>query len=1019
MNDELQQIDKLCDQFETDLRQGIPVSIEDVLAKTPVQQRERLLRELLEIELELAAQQPEKDGESHTQPILALRDSLKQRFPDQQELIDSIVQRVAKLRQIGDYEILEELGHGGMGIVFKARQQLLNQTVAIKVLSQTLLDDGQAVARFRREMQLIGRLNHPNIVRALNAGTAQEGPWEGSHYLVMEFIDGITLQKLGNLRHKNMMPGTMLPNKVTHESATHKTSHDGDSEPTALFQIDPQSPPTYLAGSPAGFPFAAACEVIRQAALGLQHAHEFGLVHRDIKPANLMVGHDGVVKLLDLGLGKFLDEHRTPGEHTSLTLEGTTIGTIDYISPEQCENAGDVDIRADIYSLGCTFFFLLTGKPLYSGSRYDTTRKKLMAHIVGDIPKLRSVIPDAPPELEALFEKMLAKDPEERFSTPVEVADALTPFASFDALLAMMEVKTLDGSRSLSYPTKTSVTKTQIHHPNPKLSRRVLALYLVAAISGLTAVSFSLHQFFTKSNRISKEQFQNLLNEREAKDAEILLASVRTDLTMLPGLNGQWWFDEIPWYLPPVRSLLSQKITSAKKGTELLGEDPKFYYASDISKAEAQLWNIVQKILAELPEHQQNIVQKIHDFQTQGLEFSSEEKCYQECLDLLSSASEAGDLHTRALLEHRLALLRNDRDLAKNAASRYAESVRGYENSLTDLRADDAARFRLLTILCKSDAARLESFASGNADQAIQKFEDVLANRLPGDRVGTLFRTELNLAYGALCTKSGKFNDTLFKDALSWLERAKLNLHPFVAICYEKYAWSLLAQWKLAEARDLFARATGTRFAILQSGHAFTQIRILEDLYGSALTNRYRGDTNLALQEFRDTLKRIQDHLAKLPSDRGSLSPSEQKRTETFRAELLLQSAKIREGLADCTLFAGAAAGQFGPARLTEAAKLYEEAASMYDQIEHHRMAACKQALVLLLQEDTEKAQSILDRIGDVEKSLPATTSSSKYAQELVSLGNKMGEGWLLCGEMLELIHQGVPNIVCTQPFGC
>ena len=242
-------IDQMCDQFEKACQAGKPPLIEEVLLQAPPGERDRLLGELLEIELDFR----QRGG-----AFLQLEE-YRGRFPESADLVESVFRRVVKTRRLGDYELLEELGRGGMGVVYKARQIYLNQTVALKILPHRYLDDPQAVSRFRREMQSIGGLNHPNIVRAYNAGEAG-----GVHFLVMEFVDGVNLQQFVG------------------------------------------------AGMPPGGPLGvgAACEIIRQAALGLQHAHEHQLVHRDVKPANLMLCRSGQVKLLDLGLAKFHAERR-------------------------------------------------------------------------------------------------------------------------------------------------------------------------------------------------------------------------------------------------------------------------------------------------------------------------------------------------------------------------------------------------------------------------------------------------------------------------------------------------------------------------------------------------------------------------------------------------------------------------------------------------------------------------------------------------------------------------------------
>ena len=182
----LQQVDALCDEFEAALQKGDTVLIEDLLPKIDESQRPALLKELLEIEVQFVAERSASDS-----TIRNMQASLKKRFPKYHDVIHALFQQVCTLQRIGDYEIIGEIGRGGMGVVYRAKHILLNQTVAIKVLSQNLLGDSQAVGRFKREMQLIGGLSHPNIVRALNAGEI-----DGMHYLAMEYVDGITLQKL-------------------------------------------------------------------------------------------------------------------------------------------------------------------------------------------------------------------------------------------------------------------------------------------------------------------------------------------------------------------------------------------------------------------------------------------------------------------------------------------------------------------------------------------------------------------------------------------------------------------------------------------------------------------------------------------------------------------------------------------------------------------------------------------------------------------------------------------------------
>ena len=277
---------------------------------------------------------------------------------------------------LGKYKLLSELGHGGMGAVFQAQQAPLGRIVALKVMAQKLLENPGAVARFEREIQASAALQHPNIVTAFDADRVQN-----THFLVMEYVAGQSLDDV--LKREKRLP------------------------------------------------IATGCEYVRQAALGLQHAHERGMAHRDIKPSNLLVTgtSDGepLVKILDMGLARFTSESRESGE---LTTTGQILGTPDYIAPEQAKNTKSADIRSDIFSLGCTLFRALTGRIPFGG---ESIMEKLSSRLLDDAPKLRTLLPEAPAKLEAVIQKMLTRDPAQRFQTPAEVATALSLFARPDA----------------------------------------------------------------------------------------------------------------------------------------------------------------------------------------------------------------------------------------------------------------------------------------------------------------------------------------------------------------------------------------------------------------------------------------------------------------------------------------------------------------------------------------------------------------------------------------------------------
>jgi serine/threonine protein kinase len=284
----------------------------------------------------------------------------------------------APLGRIRDYELLEKLGEGGMGAVYKALHVKLKRPVAVKILPREKLVDAQAVARFNREMEAVGQLVHPNIVLAHDAGEA-----DGQHYLVMELVEGMDLTQL-------------------------------------VARLGP-------------LPVADACELVRQATLGLEHAHRFGLVHRDIKPSNLILTSAGQTKILDLGLALLNSAQPASG----LTGDCQVMGTADYMAPEQAVDSHAVDIRADIYSLGCTLYKLLTGEPPFAGAQFRTPLNKLMAHAQTAPVPVYQVRGGVPAELSNIIGRMLAKSPAERHSTPHDIALTLKPFCKGSDLAAL------------------------------------------------------------------------------------------------------------------------------------------------------------------------------------------------------------------------------------------------------------------------------------------------------------------------------------------------------------------------------------------------------------------------------------------------------------------------------------------------------------------------------------------------------------------------------------------------------
>ena len=267
---------------------------------------------------------------------------------------------------LGKYKFLRQLGKGGMSTVYLAEHMLMNRKVAIKVLPPNRVSDATYLDRFYVEARAAAKLDDPNIVRAYDIDSTSDGK---THYLIMEYVQGQDLHQL--VKEQGRL----------------------------------------------GYDVAA--DYIAQVATGLQHAHEMGLVHRDIKPANCLLDKSGTVKLLDMGLARLI------GDEASLTLDNNenVLGTADYLAPEQALDSHKADSRADIYSLGCTLYYLLTGHPPFPEG---TITERLLKHQRETPASILNDRPDAPPTLIHICEKMMAKEPDERYQTAGEVAERLS-----------------------------------------------------------------------------------------------------------------------------------------------------------------------------------------------------------------------------------------------------------------------------------------------------------------------------------------------------------------------------------------------------------------------------------------------------------------------------------------------------------------------------------------------------------------------------------------------------------------
>lgn len=339
----------------------------------PRRTSDQLLQMLVDAEL-----LKDEDATDLTQELESYED-LKQKLVERkivsQQQLDALDEGDLESLVIGQYRIEEILGAGGMGVVFRATHLTLNREVALKVVSRPVGKESPElneirVQRFRREAALLARLQHPNIAMAYDASCDH-----GIHYLAMEFIGG--------------------------EDLTQRVRHHG------VFNIP------------------AAISVVYQAAMGLSYAHQNGIIHRDVKPSNLILNEQGVVKVLDCGLAKIIHsvaELENTETAVELTYSGAVVGTASYMSPEQAENTRSADERSDIYSLGCTLWYLLTGQAVYEG---DSALQTLLHHREHPIPQLGEILDETDAELQTILDRMLAKVPADRYQSMAEVAEAL------------------------------------------------------------------------------------------------------------------------------------------------------------------------------------------------------------------------------------------------------------------------------------------------------------------------------------------------------------------------------------------------------------------------------------------------------------------------------------------------------------------------------------------------------------------------------------------------------------------
>ena len=370
----LQQIDAQAERFEAEIKANRQTDLSSYLEPFDGEARSACFESLFAIDFDYQT----RNGASPN------REQLLKQFPEFSEIINQVFALAESQRpqRIGPYELREKLGEGGMGAVYKAWHSRLRRYVAIKLLPPETADNPELLARFDREMQAVGKLSHPNVVTASDADCR-----DGVHFLAMEYCDGMDVGQVIKL---------LGPIEV-----------------------------------------ADACEIICQAADGLQHAHEHGLVHRDIKPSNLMLSRDGTVRVLDMGLARL-----SANDQRELTTTGQIMGTFDYMAPEQASGSAEIDIRSDVYSLGTTLFKLLTGTVPFTEPKYDTTIKKLIARTTTPADSIATHRDDLPQGVIDATDRMLQTSPELRFDQPKDIRSALEVFCDGSGLVELIATAT-------------------------------------------------------------------------------------------------------------------------------------------------------------------------------------------------------------------------------------------------------------------------------------------------------------------------------------------------------------------------------------------------------------------------------------------------------------------------------------------------------------------------------------------------------------------------------------------------
>jgi serine/threonine protein kinase len=751
-------------------------------------------------------------------------------FPQNGDVVKQLFDEHFKGPDLKGYEHLELLGGGGMGIVYKARQTTLGRTVAIKFLAENALKNQKMIARFRQESHSIGQLNHENIVQAYDAG--EDG---GRQFLVMEFVDGACLSDLIRAR--------------------------------------------------GGLPAADVCQIARQVCNGLEYARKKGVVHRDIKPSNLMLTAQGVVKILDFGLACIkLDREDSQG----LTTDGCAMGTLDYMAPEQFD-ARSVDHRADIYSLGCTMFSLLTGRPPFGLPEYSSDIAKMKAHALEPTPRADAARSDVPRAVADIVCRMMAKHRDDRYETAAAVAEALAPLAA-GADLAELAGK---NDRSVAAAdTKThSVSQTlRDHRPTtrPRFDRliaycRKRPRIVAGAMGGLVLVAVLLA----------------ILAVRIASKPKVV--RFEDAIATLPGLDGNWWFNEIPWLTPAVRQQwidrASEHVKSADpnsikesdfgervksltddlNGLNLKALKSSLYYDPIAAKDENRR-SVSMVGIATLPDYYKNLDR------VRRLLAVSPAPADPKDSSLPAPALSAADEHLLALVCHRLANLpdsaRPQSKTSGNTSSEAPAREELWDIAMKHYKLAAAAYERQINYpmqaLCLADCGQL-AFDRQDNSAALERLTSALAVLGNQGLRAPFFEVYVNCSCADACCELGSLAEA--KGFIKQSENSASLLpenHPLRAYVKERKAWYFMDALDPENASKCFQEAIGIRDEvgkIPDNDKISERIFVFHDRHGLALAEQYRATllAGISPEERKVHLKASQRQFDRLLQDMKSV----------------------------------------------------------------------------------------------------------------------------------------------------